>query len=283
MSLGKTVKHIRKTKNIKLKHICGNTIDMGNYWRFEEDRISVSAETFYQIIHNLNVSLDEFAFYHNNFKPDKLNQWGKKLIKAFQQMDTDELEKISNLSLTEYNETLRIKYLHFYYLARIYINSINNEAISSEWISPIIDYLMDCEQWSYYEVTLFNNVLYWFGDLNIVLTLYKRMNHSLLRSKPLHRTPNEEALLATNIITMCLKEQSFSKAMEINAYIQALKVEERSMFARTLQLWSKGLINKVVLNKDEGLDQINTSLKIMETLEMTSTLKMFERWKSRLL
>src|SRR5690625_1241774 len=99
MSLGRTVKLIRKTKNIKLKHICANTIDMGNYWRFEEGHISVSAETFYQIIHNLNVSLDEFAFYHSNYKPDKQQQLGKKMISAYQVLDKNTLEEIAILAL----------------------------------------------------------------------------------------------------------------------------------------------------------------------------------------
>lgn len=57
MSLGKTIRKIRKMKNIKLKNICGNVIEMGNYWRFEQGQISVSADTFYQIIRNLNISL----------------------------------------------------------------------------------------------------------------------------------------------------------------------------------------------------------------------------------
>src|SRR5690625_271719 len=283
MSLGKTVKHIRKTKNIKLKHICGNTIDMGNYWRFEEGRISVSADTFYQIIHNLNISLDEFAFYHSNYQPDKLQQLGKQMISAYQVLDKKKLEEIASLALNEYNQTQQIKYQHLYFVSTIYIDSINKQTINPNHTEPLKDYLMNCEQWGYYEVSLFNNILFIFGDLDIILALYKRMDKSFLRSTPLHRTPNEESLLATNIMTMCLHERAFSKAMEINSHIQALEVGERSMFARTLQLWSKGLINKVVLNKDEGLDQIITSLKIMETLEMTSTLKMFERWKSRLI
>lgn len=283
MSLGQTIKQIRKMKNIKLKYVCGNVIEMGNYWRFEQGQISVSADTFYQIIKNLNVSFEEFSFYHNNYSPDKLSQWGKQMISYFQKMDTDNLMKISRLALKEFTVTQEIKYQHLYYLALIYIDSIRNETINPLWVSPIKEYLMNCDQWGYYEVSLFNNVLYWFGDMDAILALYKRMNQSLLRSKSLHRTPNEEISLAANIISMCLQEKAYSKAQEINNHIQSQDIGERSMFARTLLLWCDGLINKIVLNKDEGLNQIDMSIKIMESLKMESTLKMFERWKSRLL
>lgn len=283
MSLGETIKQIRKMKNIKLKYVCGNVIEKGNYWRFEQGQISVSADTFYQIIHNLNVSFEEFEFYHDNFGPDKLTQWGKQMISAFQLLDADKLEQISSLALDEFNKTQQIKYQHLYLLATIYIDSINKEDINPLAISNLKEYLMNCKHWGYYEVSLFNNVLFCFGDVDAILTLYKRMNQSYLRSKLLHKTPNAEIMLATNIMSMCLKEKAYSKAVEINSFIQSQKIEERSMFARTLLLWCDGLINKIVLNKEIGLEQVEMSLKIMETLKMESTLKMFERWKSRLL
>ena len=283
MSLGKTIKRIRKMKNIKLKYVCGNVIEMGNYWRFEQGQISVSADTFYQIISNLNISFEEFSLYHNDFAPDKLTEWGKQMISAFQKMDTAKLKEISYLASNEFTKNQEIRYQHLYYLALIYIDSINNEAINPLWVNQIKEYLMNCEHWEYYEVSLFNNVLFWFGDIDAVLNLYKRMNQSYLRSKSLHKTPNEEIMLATNIISMCIKEKAYFKAEEINNFIQSQEIGERSMFARTLLLWCEGLINKVVLNRDEGLYQIEMSLKIMETLEMNSTLKMFERWKKSLL
>lgn len=283
MSLGKTIKQIRKMKNIKLKHVCGNVIEMGNYWRFEQGQISVSADTFYQIVSNLNISFEEFSFYHENLAESKLNQWGKQMISAFQVLDANKLEQISSLALDEFNKTQQIKYQHLYFLAMIYIDSINKDVIDPLPISQLKEYLMNCEHWGYYEVSLFNNVLFCFGDIDTIFVLYKRMNQSYLRSKPLHKTPNAEIMLATNIISMCIKEKAYSKAQEINTLIQSQEIGERSMFARTLLLWCNGLINKIVLNKDEGLEQIEVSLKIMETLKMESTLKMFERWKNRLL
>ncbi len=283
MSLGETVRRIRKMKRIKLKYICGNEIDNGNYWRFEQGKSSISADTFYQIIQNLNVSMEEFSLYHNNFAPDKLSQWGKQMIKAFQVLDHEQLEMIEKLTLDEFNKTQQIKYQHLYYLSMIYLCSIKKEPFDPTWISQLKDYLMNCEQWGYYEVSLFNNSLFCLGDLDTILTLYKRMYKSYLRSKSIHKTPNEEIMLATNIIAMCLMQKSYSKAQEINNLIQSQEIEERSMFARTLLLWCDGLINKIVYKKDEGLEQINMTINIMETLRMDSSAKMFKRWKERLL
>lgn len=65
--------------------------------------------------------------------------------------------------------------------------------------------------------------------------------------------------------------------------IQIKDIDERSMFARTLLLWCDGLVNKVVFRKDEGLEQIKTSLEIMKSLDMETTLNMFDRWTNQLL
>ncbi|GAA4078458.1 hypothetical protein [Amphibacillus indicireducens] len=282
MTLGKTIKRIRKMKNIKLKNICGNVIEMGNYWRFEQGQISVSADTFYQIINNLNITFEEFEFYHNDFKINTLDRLGKKMIQAFQSMNEDLLKEISEKSKLEYNKTQQIKYKHLHYLSNIYIDLINNQSIDPKSISEIKEYLTNCEQWGYYEVSLFNNILFCFGDLDTILILYKRMNQSYLRAKSLHKTPNAEIMLATNLITLCLEKKSYSKAQEINQFIQEKKIGERSMFARTLLLWCDGIINKIVFNNEDGLKKIQTSLQIMDTLNMESNLKMFNRWTKEL-
>src|SRR5699024_181538 len=135
-----------------------------------------------------------FSLYHNDFAPDKLTEWGKQMISAFQKMDTAKLKEISYLASNEFKKNQEIRYQHLYYLALIYIDSINNEAINPLWVNQIKEYLMNCEHWGYYEVSLFNNVLFWFGDIDAVLNLYKRMNQSYLRSKSLHKTPNEEIM-----------------------------------------------------------------------------------------
>lgn len=283
MSLGKTIRKIRKMKNIKLKNICGNVIEMGNYWRFEQGQISVSADTFYQIIRNLNISLEEFEFYHSNFTHDKLDQLGKDMIQAFQSLDKEQLNLISEKALIEYKKTQQIKYQHLYYLASIYLEFLNKDSINPISVDHLKKYLTDCEHWGYYEVSLFNNILFCFGDLDIVLVLYKRMNQSYLRSESLHKTPNEEIILATNIICLCLANRANSKAQEINHLIQAKNLGERSMYARTLKLWCDGLVNKIVLNKEEGTKQIEASLDIMKSLKMESSYKMFDRWTKELL
>ena len=270
-------------KNIKLKYVCGNVIEMGNYWRFEQGQISVSADTFYQIIHNLNISFEEFTFYHNGFKHDKLDDWGKTMIHAFQTKNKDQLDLISINAKTEFNNTQQIRYLHLHYLANIYKELINKNTIDPTWISQLKQYLTDCDQWGYYKVTLFNNILFCFSDLDTILVLYKRMNQSYLRSKGLHKIPNEEIMLAINIICLCIIEKSYSSANEINQMIQIKDIDERSMFARTLLLWCDGLVNKVVFRKDEGLEQIKTSLEIMKALDMETTLNMFDRWTNQLL
>lgn len=283
MSLGQTIKKIRKMKNIKLKYICGNVIEMGNYWRFEQDQISVSADTFYQIINNLNISFEEFEFYHNNFTHDKLDQLGEKMIQAFQSLNKRQLKLISDKALNEYNKTQQIKYQHLHFLSTVYLDFLNKDPIDHIIVDQLKKYLTDCDHWGYYEVSLFNNILFCFGDLDIILVLYKRMNQSYLRSESLHKTPNEEIILTSNIICLCLANKAYTKAQEINHLIQTKKIGERSMYARTLRLWCDGLINKIVMNKDEGTKQIEVSLEIMKSLKMDSSFKMFDRWTKELL
>ena len=191
-----------------------------------------------------------------------MDDWGKTMIHAFQTKNKDQLDLISINAKTEFNNTQQIRYLHLHYLANIYKELINKNTIDPTWISQLKQYLTDCDQWGYYEVTLFNNILFCFSDLDTILVLYKRMNQSYLRSKGLHKIPNEEIMLAINIICLCIIEKSYSSANEINQMIQIKDIDERSMFARTLLLWCDGLVNKVVFRKDEGIEQIKQAWKL---------------------
>ncbi|WP_067841696.1 Rgg family transcriptional regulator [Amphibacillus sediminis] len=283
MSLGATIAKIRKMKKIKIRHICGDMIDPGNYWRFEKGQISVSADTFYQILNNLNISYEEFHYLHNESEQDFYTIWGRELIRYYGTKDLDGLKEVSSKALNEYQLTNQIKYHHLHLLTEIYLAAVTQKKITKRLILPIKNYLIQCEEWGYYEVSLFSNTLFAFGDLSTILTLYKKAYRTFSKTQKLHKTTHEETLLSVNVICLCLEHQALTEAKEINQMIQSQKTDERAMFSRTVLLWCDGLVDKLVNRNEQGLDKIESSFTIMETLSMTHMLKMFKDWTQRLL
>ena len=64
---GKIFKILRESKNFSLREASEGTISMAQLSRFERGLSSVSIDSFFQCLDNINVLLDEFQAIYNNY------------------------------------------------------------------------------------------------------------------------------------------------------------------------------------------------------------------------
>lgn len=67
MNYSNTIKQIRICNNMSQKETINGQLSQSNYSKFEKGKIDISAPAFVYILNNLNVSLDELEFIHNNY------------------------------------------------------------------------------------------------------------------------------------------------------------------------------------------------------------------------
>ncbi|MCY7185295.1 helix-turn-helix domain-containing protein, partial [Streptococcus gallolyticus] len=59
-NLGKSFKMLRESKGLSQKEIAGDIISIAQLSRFERGISSINAETLYNCLENMNVSVEEF-------------------------------------------------------------------------------------------------------------------------------------------------------------------------------------------------------------------------------
>ena len=68
MKTGEIIKYIRLSKKLKSKNIYNGILSRPAVSRFERGLSDTTTEKFFNILDNLNISLEEFHFIYNNYK-----------------------------------------------------------------------------------------------------------------------------------------------------------------------------------------------------------------------
>ena len=70
---GETIKKIRKSKNMTLKEVAGDSLSLSQLSRFENGKSMIPVNLFYEILDNLNTTSEEFAFIYQPEKNQKID------------------------------------------------------------------------------------------------------------------------------------------------------------------------------------------------------------------
>lgn len=282
-NIGKIVKTIREEKNMKVESIRTGVMDRGNYWRFETGTISTSAEKFLTILENLNIDINEFIELYSTEEMTIFKKMKRDLLKAAKIDDYQLCSEIGALAKKKYECSKKIKYLHlseqaFLFAARIETNITHG--IHAYTPTEIQKYLGQCDTWNYYEIALFNNILFTFQIDNAVL-LGNRLIISLKKKQKTRDISNEDVLILINLISYCIEENANSLAEKLLNNLLTLNISESSTYSRIMFLWIKTIFNiKFHHENKQELDKIYDILKL---LGMSETLAMIENWGKKLL
>lgn len=81
MDTGKVIKSIRLSKKLKSKNVYNNILSRPASSRFEKGLSDTTSKKLFEILSNLNISLEEFYFIYNGYKIeddyDFLSQYSK--------------------------------------------------------------------------------------------------------------------------------------------------------------------------------------------------------------
>lgn len=280
MNIGNTIKQIRKSKNIKIKDICTNSINHGNYWRIENEETIPSTETFLYILEGLNIDFDEFMFF-SNITLSKYSFFIEHVKQAFNSRDIDRLVELKKDCYNNYKQTQNLKIYHVYLLIDLYISRINVENYNEQTVIKLKNYLYNCSNWTYYEVKLLNNCLFIF-DLDTCLIFFEKAFNRFIYFSDIQKTGNEEIILSQNIIALCLINDRKVDAHSIYKRINKHKHLIKSMYSKVIMLWIEGMIDFLCFNKATGKEKVDQALNIFENLDMVNDYKLHQSWANTL-
>lgn len=153
--LGKTLRKIRKAKQISLCSIADNNLSKSQISRFERGESEISCIRLINILNKLHISLDEFLTIHNSSDHTNTNSFNNLVQYIRKQYSTQNINNIitllsdsSDYILNSYEKTM----------VKSIIHTVDDTIYpTEEELFQLTDYLFKIEKWTYYEIILLGN------------------------------------------------------------------------------------------------------------------------------
>ncbi|WPC07829.1 helix-turn-helix domain-containing protein [Globicatella sp. PHS-GS-PNBC-21-1553] len=259
-SLGKTLRKVRKGKQITIDSLADNLLSKSQISRFERGESEVSCIRLINILDKLNMTLDEFLVLHNNNygKTRSFLNLVQTIRKEISLHNIDILKKMltDDLNINAFEKTM-IK-------SMIYCVD-NSFRPSEEELISLTDYLFKVECWGYYEIILLANCAHTM-NFNSFFLLTKEMVKNYIYS---HSNKTNKILvmqLCLNCLISSIEKEKFLESEYLINEIKCLLDKELNFYERTVFLYITGYY-EYKNNIDSGIRKMKEAIQIFDFLE----------------
>lgn len=267
MKVGETVRDIRLSKKLQSKNVYHDILTRPAASRFERGLSDTTTDKLFKILANLNISLDEFYFIYNDYKPDIDHYFMSEYSRSFNLNDLRRLKELKICTEEEYILTHQIKQLHYSTLCDLTISYISKKPVNSKSLNILKNYLLGCEEWTYYELVLFTNSLDFFPE-ELILLLYKRTRKKLEDFSHLRKYSNEVFALISNILVVFINKNDANNCIFFyNELINSISETNNKMYEKVMTSFFKELIITINTQKmnDKNIEKI---ISLVTSLDM---------------
>lgn len=258
MYIGTIIKEIRLKKNIPSKKLYKDILSRPAIVKFEDGISDTTVDRFFKILERLNISLDEFIVIYKKEENYDL-YYTRSYTEGYYTKNILLLEKLIEKAKYDYNTTRNEKFRHYQAITSLLIDDLNESHLYNKELKIIQEYLINCDIWGYYEITLFANTLSFYSEEFIDL-VYSKIVSTLLTLKNIKRYRNELALIIFNILEVKILNKNITSANFYLKELAKLQIETiDNMYIQTMITYFS-LIIKLI----EGSNNDNSILKIIE-------------------
>lgn len=272
MNIGQTIKTIRLNKNIKVNNLYSSLLSRQAALKFESGASDTTVSKFLIILDRLNLSLEEFQSLYLS-SDNKNFYYTTQYINLFYKKDIEALKSLSKEAEIEYKKTNLEKFNHYSALTLLMIDYLSNKEETNHLaLKVIVDYLFTCEEWGYYEITLFTNSLIYIPS-EFVDIVYPRVKKKFMLTENLLRYRNEAAIILFNILEKKILGKDVKK---IKLYLTELhEIKDSTLDNMYIQTMIKyfTVISSPIINKDVQEDikqQIIVIIDFFNFIELKS-------------
>lgn len=266
--IGCTIREIRINKRIKANVLYKEVLSRPSVIKFENGESDTTVEKFLILLDRLNITLEEFITIYKNGENQDLS-FTSSYIQAFYEKDIAKLNAILYSTQQLYNSNKNQKYLHYGAIISLLIDSIQNNFSHKKEKEILQKYLVECETWGYYELTIFINTMNFYSN-DLIDTVYRNAKNNLLKYNQLPRYRNEISVLLFNILE---KKISSGDYHNLESYLKELmdfKNQNKDiMYFQAMVTYFGNLIN-IIRNKDieDNIKSVESIISIFKFLKM---------------
>lgn len=209
--IGKTLQSLRSQKGFSLREVAAGILSPSQLSKIENDSQIPSVDKFFHILYRMNITFDEFCMFidddYMNNRTKMKNQIGETLRKR-------NAEHILNLidEIHPYYETYDDIYFHHMKCvlkaSHILLTTNNDYAQARKEVTAVADYLFSTESWFHYELSLLNNILF-FYEIDIAITLGDKALQTIERRYAQFKDDEITRSLLNNLAIYTLNDEQY--------------------------------------------------------------------------
>jgi len=262
-NLGKSLRLIRKGRNITIKQAVKDVCSQAQLSTFENGDSQITLKRFYGIIKNLGITLEEFEYIANDYNLDNIHSLLKNIRDAYNHNNVEELKKILDIEIGKEEDGLHHE-LNCLMIKNLIAELTLDFNLSSDEKQKITNYLGSIDYWGWYELNLYNNTMRSF-DPKIIVNLseeaLKRSNY--YKDVPRNKKLIGQTLLNTMIILIGYNEIKMAKKF---IALTTGQLAQEDIFEKTILLFISGAIAYYDGKIDIGKKKMKNSINIFNVV-----------------
>ena len=270
---GEIFRKIREERGFTLEQVAKGVCRHQTVANFEEKASNLGYRSFYGILKNVGVSLEEFWYEMNRYKLDTFDSL---IQKANILYDANDIIALKGLLKNEEARKQNLEYRHD--LTCLMIKSMIGRMDSTVVLNDaeknkIVDYLGMTEHWGFYELTLFSTTIESFSNA----TLKKLSKYFISRSEFYSEIPKNKNMIALTLLNLMGRltyYDEYTFASDLSKRIQGL-LEEKDIFHRTIFLYNTGVL-EVSMDNMAGLKKMQDAIYVFELVESKQLAKTYQ-------
>ncbi|MTB63557.1 helix-turn-helix domain-containing protein [Streptococcus sp. zg-86] len=275
---GKTFKFIREGKGLSLATVAKNHVSTSQLSRFENGESDITVQKLIQVLEEMNVSLNEFIHACQDFKEDEFSRMiGQLKIHVYNRdsMRMKQLlsEQLMKVELGIHEEFHRINAI----LIKCKLKEIEKTVfVTAEEITYLTDYLFRIENWGYYELRLFANIMENLSHRYLMLCCRELVARTEFYSE-LHEYKLLLSQILLNGYLICIERSKFIEAVFFEKMIASHFFDETDIFNRLLFHYCKGYY-KYKKDKDvNGILEMRKCIGLLRSVDSHHLANWYEK------
>lgn len=264
-NLGIVFRDIRTNKGLKLKDIADDNLSLSLLSKFELGDSDISATRLLYLLEKLNISFEEFSILID-FRSQEKHEM-REINNLFKENNSFSLRKLANKYNGLYKKEGLIKFQHKEYLCEVLANRLDDIPVNKKINKDVWSYLIGVENWGYYELTLFNNLIAIFDDKQLPFLSRMALKHAEFY-KEVSSIHQEYCQIILNLITIYIEKNQLRLAKQHLDHLYQRLEKSELLYEKNKLNFLYGIYLIKSGKKEIGIDKAQQAIEILSNLDL---------------
>lgn len=263
--MGELFKQIRISKRLTLKDVAGDYLSISFLSKFERGESDISLSRFFQLLEQLDVSIEEFYGVLAKERATETEQLLAKISSAYYEDNRQVLQGYLTQEMTNYKQTSQKKHYYNAIMIRSFLAALQGGQVEAVDVKEMTDYLFGIEHWGKRELVIFGNSMSAISTPVLDVLVRELVQKTAFFGRSEENKKVSIALLI-NAVSVFLDRDDLALAKSYLALLASWSMDERYLYERLEYQMVLGAYEMKSGQLVEGQSRIERALTCLDAL-----------------